>query len=292
MSPSCVGGMGWIGWKNIEGKSRAAAIGRWTHPKAGEAAFGIDHTLKPDLRAHESAFAVQAPAFARFLRRCELIVRPIRLIPTASLLAVFPGILTSLGHGNCYHLSAGRCGAREISPNEICGAIDDLTGLPSCRSHATIGSEQGNPWQKKVAPFASSDGKKAKGAVPTAGSSQVADINLAANAAAAIIANKKSPPNPSAPKKESAAFKQLKAGLNKPAAGAPRRRVYGASPTKEVQSPLRRWQAGRPQPNLRLRCHSLRRPTPHIGLIDCRSCFGAGLFNRATLGKVQVSIAV
>ena len=54
-------------------------------------------------------------------------------------------------------------------------------------------------------------------------SAPAVDTSLAANTAAALIGNKaaKSGGSGNAPmKKESAAFKQLKAGLNKPAAGA------------------------------------------------------------------------
>ena len=52
--------------------------------------------------------------------------------------------------------------------------------------------------------------------------SPLIDTSLAANTAAALIANKagKSGGGAAPPKKESAAFKQLKAGLNKPSAGA------------------------------------------------------------------------
>ena len=49
------------------------------------------------------------------------------------------------------------------------------------------------------------------------------DTALAANAAAALVGSKVQRPAPKdapQPKKESAAFKQLKAGLNKPSAGA------------------------------------------------------------------------
>ena len=55
----------------------------------------------------------------------------------------------------------------------------------------------------------------------SSGGSPLIDTNLAANAAAAMVAGKVALPNPQqGPKKESAAFKQLKAGLNKPSAGA------------------------------------------------------------------------
>src|SRR5205823_5612621 len=48
------------------------------------------------------------------------------------------------------------------------------------------------------------------------------DTSIAANAAAAMVGNKVPAPagGTAPPRKESAAFKQLKAGLNKPAAGA------------------------------------------------------------------------
>ena len=71
-----------------------------------------------------------------------------------------------------------------------------------------------------------------KTAAPTSASSAAPanapaiDTSLAANTAAALIANKAAKSSgasgtaPSPSKKESAAFKQLKAGLNKPAAGA------------------------------------------------------------------------
>jgi hypothetical protein len=72
--------------------------------------------------------------------------------------------------------------------------------------------------------------KKPAAAAPKASAAQPAqapriDTSLAANAAAAMVGNKAPLPagsSSSAPKakKESAAFKQLKAGLNKPSAGA------------------------------------------------------------------------
>ena len=57
---------------------------------------------------------------------------------------------------------------------------------------------------------------------PTSGGAPLIDTSMAANAAAAMIAGKVQLPTGGAggAKKESAAFKQLKAGLNKPAAGA------------------------------------------------------------------------
>ena len=59
----------------------------------------------------------------------------------------------------------------------------------------------------------------AKSAAPA--SSPSIDTNLAANAAAAIVGGKVAPASAaSTPKKESAAFKQLKAGLNKPSPAA------------------------------------------------------------------------
>src|SRR5439155_15818167 len=82
----------------------------------------------------------------------------------------------------------------------------------------------------KQAESTPADAKKttssSSGAKPSA---PLIDTSLAANAAAAMIANKvsggaggagSSGGSGGAPKKESAAFKQLKAGLNKPAAGA------------------------------------------------------------------------
>jgi hypothetical protein len=62
------------------------------------------------------------------------------------------------------------------------------------------------------------ESKPRTGAAAPAGA-PVIDTSLAANAAAAMVANKVSG-GTAAPKKESAAFKQLKAGLNKPSAGA------------------------------------------------------------------------
>ena len=53
------------------------------------------------------------------------------------------------------------------------------------------------------------------------GSEPLIDTNAAANAAAALIGSKLAAASGgAAPQKESAAFKQLKAGLNKPSAGA------------------------------------------------------------------------
>ena len=80
-----------------------------------------------------------------------------------------------------------------------------------------------SPTAKSETP-ASAPAKKATGAPPSA---PAINTSLAANTAAALIANKGAKgsgsstggANPAA-KKESAAFKQLKAGLNKPAAGA------------------------------------------------------------------------
>jgi hypothetical protein len=75
------------------------------------------------------------------------------------------------------------------------------------------------PTAKSETP-ASAPAKKATAAPPSA---PAINTSLAANTAAALIANKaaKGTGGANAPaKKESAAFKQLKAGLNKPAAGA------------------------------------------------------------------------
>lgn len=57
---------------------------------------------------------------------------------------------------------------------------------------------------------------------PAPAASPLIDTSMAANAAAAMIAGKVQLPSggTGAARKESAAFKQLKAGLNKPAAGA------------------------------------------------------------------------
>jgi len=81
-----------------------------------------------------------------------------------------------------------------------------------------------------AASTASKPAKKSSGNAKSASSSStpvsapLIDTSAAANAAAAMIAGKVAPSpsgNQSAgPKKESAAFKQLKAGLNKPSAGA------------------------------------------------------------------------
>ena len=82
---------------------------------------------------------------------------------------------------------------------------------------------------KKPAPAAAPPEKKAaaSSAKPAASGSPASspriDTSLAANAAAAMIAGKVGPTSSggkSQPKKESSAFKQLKAGLNKPAGGA------------------------------------------------------------------------
>ena len=55
---------------------------------------------------------------------------------------------------------------------------------------------------------------------PAASDDQLIDTSAAANAAAAMVAGKVQLPASGAKKKESAGFKQLKAGLNKPSAGA------------------------------------------------------------------------
>ena len=95
----------------------------------------------------------------------------------------------------------------------------------------TASSEKTPTPAKKSAPTTAAGAAKkpaasagSKSAAPAAGASPTIDTSLAANAAAAMIANKaggaagvtKQPQQ----KKESSAFKQLKAGLNKPAAGA------------------------------------------------------------------------
>ena len=54
----------------------------------------------------------------------------------------------------------------------------------------------------------------------TASGDQLIDTDAAANAAAAMVGGKVQRPASGGTKKESAAFKQLKAGLNKPSAGA------------------------------------------------------------------------
>ena len=68
-----------------------------------------------------------------------------------------------------------------------------------------------------------SDETPKKKSPASSGSSPQIDTDRAANAAAAMVGGKvalpSSPPQ-QGPKKESAAFKQLKAGLNKPSAGA------------------------------------------------------------------------
>jgi hypothetical protein len=74
----------------------------------------------------------------------------------------------------------------------------------------------------KKKPETSPAPKKSSAKPAAGGAAPLVDTNLAANAAAALVGNKVAPPAPAAnaPKKESAAFKQLKAGLNKPSAGA------------------------------------------------------------------------
>ena len=61
--------------------------------------------------------------------------------------------------------------------------------------------------------------RAAKPAKPSSGDQHI-DTNAAANAAAAMVGGKVPLPSTGGAKKESAAFKQLKAGLNKPSAGA------------------------------------------------------------------------
>jgi hypothetical protein len=85
---------------------------------------------------------------------------------------------------------------------------------PTAKSETTAAAPA--PAKKASAP--------AGGAKPTA---PAIDTSLAANTAAALIGNKRAKGSGSSAgganataKKESAAFKQLKAGLNKPAAGA------------------------------------------------------------------------
>ena len=76
---------------------------------------------------------------------------------------------------------------------------------------------------KKSSSSSSSHAKSASATPPTGGTARQIDTSVAANVAAAMIAGKVAPSSAnasSAPKKESAAFKQLKAGLNKPSAGA------------------------------------------------------------------------
>ena len=75
--------------------------------------------------------------------------------------------------------------------------------------------------KKKNETASASSAKKSPAKSAPTGAASI-DTNLAANAAAAMVANKVAQPAPAsaAPKKESAAFKQLKAGLNKPSAGA------------------------------------------------------------------------
>ena len=72
---------------------------------------------------------------------------------------------------------------------------------------------------KKKSDSPSQKKSTSKPAVPT--SSPLIDTTRAANTAAAMVAGKVAPlPSSAAPKKESAAFKQLKAGLNKPSPSA------------------------------------------------------------------------
>ena len=80
--------------------------------------------------------------------------------------------------------------------------------------------------KESAKPAKQADAKKTPATVKPASapaSAPLIDTSLAANAAAAMIGNKAPAPavgNSSGQKKESAAFKQLKAGLNKPSAGA------------------------------------------------------------------------
>ena len=84
----------------------------------------------------------------------------------------------------------------------------------------------------------SAGSKKQPARKSPAGSSPLIDTNRAANAAAAMVGSKFAPAasQSAAPQKESAAFKQLKAGLNKPSAGA----LGGAftAPTQKKKSNL------------------------------------------------------
>jgi hypothetical protein len=87
--------------------------------------------------------------------------------------------------------------------------------------------ERKPPAKQAEAPAAAPAKKVAAPSKPAAAApanSPLIDTSIAANTAAALIANKaaKSSGGSAAtpPKKESAAFKQLKAGLNKPSAGA------------------------------------------------------------------------
>jgi hypothetical protein len=77
---------------------------------------------------------------------------------------------------------------------------------------------------KKSSSSSSSHAKSASATPTTGGTARQIDTSVAANVAAAMIAGKVAPSSSanasSVPKKESAAFKQLKAGLNKPSAGA------------------------------------------------------------------------
>lgn len=69
----------------------------------------------------------------------------------------------------------------------------------------------------------SSGNAKSASTSATSGSAPLIDTSAAANAAAAMVGGKIAPSSgnqPAGQKKESAAFKQLKAGLNKPSAGA------------------------------------------------------------------------
>ena len=75
--------------------------------------------------------------------------------------------------------------------------------------------------------------KKSTASTP-AGAAMI-DTNLAANAAAALVGGKVAPQSSGGAKKESAAFKQLKAGLNKPSAGA----LGGAFATPQQQKKSR-----------------------------------------------------
>jgi len=78
-------------------------------------------------------------------------------------------------------------------------------------------------------------------AAMASGDARAIDTSGAAHAAAAMVGNKFPAPTAAgtgAPKKESAAFKQLKAGLNKPSAGALGGAFGPIGQTKRSKAPL------------------------------------------------------
>ena len=83
---------------------------------------------------------------------------------------------------------------------------------PAAKKEPAQSSAKNEPAKKEAAK------KHATSSSAAATDSPRIDTDLAANAAAALIAGKVGPQGGGGAKKESAAFKQLKAGLNKPSA--------------------------------------------------------------------------